>query len=77
MGEEAVAALEAVHGTVFDPINSADLCKLSLDLCGIKNCEPHVLLLAEKLLKALGPISYDQRLPLLSTTLSLIPSTPD
>ena len=28
LGEEAVKALEAVHGTKFDPINSADLCKL-------------------------------------------------
>jgi hypothetical protein len=27
LGEAAVKALEEVHGTVFDPINSADLCK--------------------------------------------------
>ena len=27
LAQEAVKALEAVHGTVFDPINSADLCK--------------------------------------------------
>ena len=27
MGEEAVDALYQVHQTVFDPINSADLCK--------------------------------------------------
>ena len=28
LGEEAVDALNEVHQTVFDPINSADLCKL-------------------------------------------------
>ena len=33
LAEEAVTALEAVHGTVFDPINSADLCRLN------KNCK--------------------------------------
>ena len=27
LGEEAVDALYDVHHTVFDPINSADLCK--------------------------------------------------
>ena len=27
LAKEAVDALQAVHGTVFDPINSADLCK--------------------------------------------------
>jgi hypothetical protein len=27
LAKEAVKALEAVHGTVFEPINAADLCK--------------------------------------------------
>ena len=30
LAKEAVDALAAVHGTVFDPINSADLCKSNL-----------------------------------------------
>ena len=28
LGEEAVKAVEKVHGTVFDPICASDLCKI-------------------------------------------------
>ena len=33
LAKEAVDALQAVHGTVFDPINSADLCKSNSGHC--------------------------------------------
>ena len=29
LAEDASAALQEIHGTYFDPINSADLCKLT------------------------------------------------
>ena len=29
LGEEAVKAVEKVHGTIFDPICASELCKIS------------------------------------------------